>query len=66
MVLGKENVRAVGIQQQQQQQQFIVPKAEYYSYLQVVKLLSPDVYCSNRIAVVFNAGLSKSFQVGGW
>ena len=45
---------------------FIVPKAEYYSYLQVVKLLSPDVYCSNRIAVVFNAGLSKSFQVGGW
>ena len=63
MALGKENVRAVGIQQQQQQ--FIVPKAEYYSYLQVVKLLSPDVYCSNRIAVVFNAGLSKSFQVGG-
>ena len=53
MALGKENVRAVGIQQQQQQ--FIVPKAEYYSYLQVVKLLSPDVYCSNRIAVVFNA-----------
>ena len=64
MALGKENVRAVGIQQQQQQQ-FIVPKAEYYSYLQVVKLLSPDVYCSNRTAVVFNAGLSKSFQVGG-
>ena len=63
MALGKENVRAVGIQQQQQQ--FIVPKAEYYSYLQVVKLLSPDVYCSNRIAVVFNTGLSKSFQVGG-
>ena len=55
-------MRAVGIQQQQQ---FIVPKAEYYSYLQVVKLLSPDVYCSNRIAVVFNAGLPKSFQVGG-
>ena len=67
MALGKENVRAVGIQQQQQQQQqFIAPKAEYYSYLQVVKLLSPDVYCSNRIAVVFNAGLSKSFQVEGW
>ena len=27
-------------QQQQQQQQFIVPKAEYYSYLQVVKLIT--------------------------
>ena len=26
--------------QQQQQQQFIVPKAEYYSYLQVVKLIN--------------------------
>ena len=25
---------------QQQQQQFIVPKAEYYSYLQVVKLIN--------------------------
>ena len=35
----RDNLK-LNLQQQQQQQQFIVPKAEYYSYLQVVKLIN--------------------------